>query len=103
MGVRHAPLWTYFQFNDRIWVYLLLLPVWGQTGAAVWSMKAAIGMLSLVQRLISLMVPVINLQRTMVSSTFDRLLLAIMESGDIYIGYGGTNCCCDNFIGAWGS
>jgi len=28
---------------------------------------------------------------------------AIMESGDIYIGYRGTKCCCDNFIGAWGS
>jgi len=27
---------------------------------------------------------------------------AVMETGDIYIGYRGTKCCCDNFIGAWG-
>jgi len=27
----------------------------------------------------------------------------IMENGGIYIGYRGTKCCCDEFIGAWGS
>merc|ERR1711862_743800 len=28
---------------------------------------------------------------------------AVMENGGVYIGYRGTKCCCDNFIGAWGS
>jgi len=27
----------------------------------------------------------------------------VMENGGVYIGYRGTKCCCDNFIGAWGS